>query len=61
MIVIPISDMPVLDKFFPGIANPGHPNHKFAMRAFLKSPASAPYRTEDFRKKQQGAGHIWVK
>ena len=57
---IPISDMPMLEKFWPGISNPGHPNYKWAMRDFLKSPASAPYRVSD-EKRGPNAGRIIVK
>lgn len=44
---IPISHMPMLDKFYPGIADPAHPDHKWQLRAFMGSPASAPYRLQD--------------
>ncbi len=57
---IPIADMPMLNRFFPGIADPGHPDYKDAMRRFLKSPASQPYRVEE-NTKQKNAGHIWVR
>lgn len=56
---IPYTDIQMLDKFFPGIANPGHPDYKYQMRRFLNSPASAPYRVEQGSK--TNAGHIWVK
>ena len=41
---IPITDWKVLGKLFPGLDQPGHPDHKWQMRRFLKSPASDPYR-----------------
>ena len=56
---IPMADMQMLDRFFPGIANTGHPDHKWQMRRFLKSPASAPYRVTEGVK--TNASHIWVK
>ena len=56
---IPLSDMPMLDRFFPGIANPGHPDYKWQMRRFLASPASAPYKVEQGSK--TNAGNIWLK
>lgn len=56
---IPLADIQMLDKFFPGIANPGHPDYKWQMRKFLNSPASAPYKVEQGSK--TNAGKIWVK
>ena len=47
---IPLSHMPMLNKFFPELSNPSHPDHKFALRAFMKSPASAPYRLQEHKK-----------
>ena len=41
---IPITDFKVLAKLYPGLDDPRHPDHKYQMRKFLKSPASAPYR-----------------
>lgn len=58
---IPVSHMPVLNRFFPGISDPGHPDYKWQMKRFLKSPASDPYRVEEFRRKQANAGQIWVR
>ena len=58
---IPISDMPMLERFYPGISDPGHADYKWQMKRFLASPASEPYRVEDFRKNQSNAGNIWVK
>lgn len=58
---IPLADMQVLDKFYPGIANTGHPDHKWQLRRFLASPASDPYRVEDFRRQAKNLGHIMVK
>ena len=58
---IPFADLQVLDKFYPGIANTGPPDHKYQLRRFMASPAADPYRVEDVRRQQQGAGHIWVK
>ena len=55
---IPLADMPALNKFFPGIADPGHPDHKWQLRKFLESPASKPYRVTDT--KRPNAGHIVV-
>jgi hypothetical protein len=56
---IPLADIQMLDKFFPGIANPGHPDYKYQMRRFLQSPASAPYKVE--AGSRTNAGHIQVK
>ena len=55
---IPIQDLYMLDKYFPGLANPRHPDHKWQLRKFMKSPASAPYRLQDQRR--ANAGHIHV-
>ena len=30
-----------------GIANPAHPDHKWQLRRFMKSPASDPYRLQE--------------
>lgn len=56
---IPMADMQVLDRFYPGIANPAHPDHKFQLRRFMQSPASAPYRVTDAPK--TNGGHVWVR
>ena len=56
---IPLSDMPVLNRFFPGIADPAHPDYRWQMRRFMNHPASAPYRVSDGSK--TNAGHIVVK
>ena len=58
---IPLTHMPVLDRFYPGIADPAHPDHKYQLRRFMASPVSAPYRLQEHKRKAQGAGHIWVK
>jgi hypothetical protein len=47
---IPITDWKVLGKFFPGLDDPSHPDHKWQMRRFLKSPASDPYRIVERKK-----------
>ncbi|GAF70115.1 unnamed protein product [marine sediment metagenome] len=47
---IPVLDLHVLDKHWPGLADPGHPDHKWQLRAFMKSPASAPYRVQEHKK-----------
>jgi len=44
---IPVTDFKVIAKFYPGIDNPAHPDHKWQMRRFLKSPASDPYRVNE--------------
>lgn len=56
---IPEVDMPMLDRFFPGLADPSHPDHRWQLRAFMRSPASIPYRVEQGSK--TNAGHIVVK
>lgn len=53
---IPETHMPMLNKFFPGLADPAHPDHRFQLRAFMKSPASIPYRVE--QGSRTNAGHI---
>ena len=58
---IPLTHMPMLDRFYPGLADPGHPDHKYQLRRFMASPASAPYRLQEHKPTRQGAGHIWVK
>ena len=44
---IPLAHMPMLNKFFPGIADPAHPDHKWQLRKFMASPASDPYRLQE--------------
>lgn len=56
---IPNADIQMLDAFFPGIANPGHPDYKWQMRRFLQSPASAPYKVE--QGSRTNSSHIVVK
>ncbi len=48
---VPLSDIPVIDRFFPGFASPSHPDHKWQVRRFLQSEASRPYRVEDYRRR----------
>ena len=55
---IPLSHMPMLDKFFPGLADPGHPDHKWQLRAFMASPASAPYRLQEQKRGVNRGTHI---
>ena len=50
---IPITDFKVLGKFFPGIDDPTHPDHKYQLRKFLASPAADPYRVEE---RKRGGG-----
>lgn len=50
---IPITDFKVIAKFYPGIDDPKHPDHKYQMRRFLKSPAADPYRVEE---RKRGGG-----
>jgi hypothetical protein len=50
---IPHADFKMLGKFFPGLDNPGHPDHKYQMQKFMKSPAADPYRVEE-RKRRGG-------
>jgi hypothetical protein len=50
---IPVTDFKVLAKFYPGIDNPAHPDHKYQLRKFLKSPAADPYRVTE-RKRRGG-------
>lgn len=53
---IPMVDLQMLEKWYPGISNPGHPDYKWQMRRFLKSPVSEPYRVSQGSK--TNAGHI---
>ena len=55
---IPLDHMPVIDRFFPGIANPSHPDHRYQMRRFLKSHASDPYRVQERKKGVNRGPHI---
>ena len=48
---IPVSDLPMLDKFFPGIASAAHPDHQWQMRRLLESPAGIPYRLQDHKRR----------
>ena len=49
---IPLQDIPMLAKFFPGLdAGVGTGEYKFALNCFLKSPVSAPYRYTAQRKR----------
>ena len=41
---IPLTHMPMLNKLYPGMAEPGHPEHKHQLRKFMASSASDPYR-----------------
>ena len=56
---IPLDHLPMLDKFFPGLADPSHPDHRWQLRAFMRSPASAPYKVEQGSK--LNASNIVVK
>jgi len=47
---IPLADMPMLESFYPGISNPSHPDHRWQLRRFMKSPASDPYRLQERKK-----------
>jgi len=47
---IPLDHLPMLDKFFPGLGKPGHPDHKYQLRRFMRSPVSAPYRVQEQKK-----------
>lgn len=44
---IPLAHMPMLNRLYRGIADPGHPDHKYQLRKFMKSPASDPYRVQE--------------
>jgi len=55
---IPIQDLRMLDKFYPGIAQPGHPDHKWQLRRFMKSPASDPYRIIERKRGVNRGTHI---
>ena len=44
---IPICDIPMINGLYPGAMDPGHPDHKYQLRAFMKSPASEPYRLQE--------------
>lgn len=55
---IPLDHFKMLDKFFPGLADPAHPDHKFALRAFMRSPVSAPYRLQEQKKGVNRGTHI---
>lgn len=54
---IPLQDMAFLDSQFPGLANPGHPDHRWQLRRFMASPVSAPYRITESRR-GPNSGHI---
>ena len=47
---IPVLDLHMLDKYYPGIKDPGHPDHKWQLRRFMKSPSSAPYRVQEHKR-----------
>jgi hypothetical protein len=57
---IPLAHMPMLDKYFPGIANPAHPDHKWQLRRFMKSPVSAPYRLQEQKRGVNRGAYIKV-
>jgi hypothetical protein len=44
---IPICDIPALNHLFPHLFDWGHPEQKWAKKAFARSPASAPYRLQE--------------
>jgi hypothetical protein len=54
---IPLCDMPFLDSMYPGLADPSHPDHKWQLRKFMKSPASAPYRIQESTARRTKWGH----
>lgn len=55
---IPLRDMAVIDKFYPGIADPAHPDHRYQLRRFMASPASDPYRLQERKKGVNRGTHI---
>lgn len=57
---IPLAHMPMLNKFYPGLADPAHPDHKWQLRRFMASPVSAPYRLQEQKKGVNRGTHIQV-
>lgn len=57
---IPLQDMAMLNKLFPGMANPADPGHKLALRAFMRSPASTPYRLQEQKRGVNRGSHITI-
>lgn len=55
---IPLVDMPMLNNLFPGMADPADPRHKTALRAFMRSPASVPYRLQEQKRGVNRGTHI---
>ena len=57
---IPNQDIPMLNQMFPGCMDPTHPEHKLALRAFMRSPASTPYRVQEMKRGVNRGSHIQV-
>lgn len=55
---VPTSDIPMIERFFPGAMNAAHPDHKWMLRAFMRSPASIPYRVHDKPRGVSNAAYI---
>jgi hypothetical protein len=57
---IPLTHLKMLDQFFPGIADPAHPDHKWQLRKFMKSPVSDPYRLQERKRGVNRGTHIKI-
>ena len=55
---IPLTDVPAINSLFPGALDSTHPDHKFALKAFMASAASAPYRLQEKKRGVNRGTHI---